>query len=379
MQSKISVLQVIPQLDVSGASQGCIDVANYLEENHHNSVVMTHSGKREKDIKKKGTKVILSPVHSKNPLVILLNIFRILKAVNDHSIDIIHVRSRAPAWSCYFASKIAGKKLVSTFHGTYNFNNFIKKFYNSIMLRTDGTIAISHFIENEIKDKYPPLTKNLKVIPRGIDTTVFNPKNISQDRMDQIMKKYLLESDSIKLLLPGRFSNWKGHVILVQAVAEVIQKIKTKVEVMFVGPDENSSIKQSIINKIESLNLGNFFHFLGSTDEMASIYAISDIVVSSSTDPEAFGRIAVESQAMGKFVVASNHGGSTETVINNETGFLYPPQDYQELANMIIKAIDQKKYNSSEVSKAGIKNVVDNYSVESMCKQTLEFYKKILS
>ena len=150
MQSKISVLQVIPQLDVSGASQGCIDIANYLIENNHNCIVMTHSGIRVEDAKKKGIRVIISPVHSKNPITIFFNIFRLLKIVRKYQIDIIHVRSRAPAWSCFFASKFSGKKFISTFHGTYNFNNIIKKFYNSIMLRTDGTIAISEFIESQI-------------------------------------------------------------------------------------------------------------------------------------------------------------------------------------------------------------------------------------
>ena len=379
MQSKISVLQVIPQLDVSGASQGCIDVANYLIKNHHNCVVMTHSGKRVKNAKNKDIKVIISPVHSKNPITIFFNIFRLLQVIRDYNIDIIHVRSRAPAWSCFFASKISSKKFISTFHGTYNYNNFIKKFYNSIMLRTDGTIAISCFIEDQIKSQYSQTPKNLQVIYRGIDSKIFNSNNVNPERIKQIKNQHSLESDSIKILLPGRITGWKGHLILVQAIAEVIKNIKNNIEVLFVGPDENSSLKEHLKDQIQNLNMSNIFHFMGSSDEMANIYALSDIVVSSSTDPEAFGRIAVEAQSMGKFVVASNHGGSVETVIDNETGYLYPPHDHKELAGMIIKAIDQNKYNSLEVREAGIKNVRENYSIDSMCKETLEFYKKILT
>ncbi|SVA66581.1 uncharacterized protein METZ01_LOCUS119435 [marine metagenome] len=378
MQSKISVLQVIPQLDVSGASQGCIDVANYLIENHHNCVVMTHSGKRVKNAKNKDIKVIISPVHSKNPITIFFNIFRLLQVIRDYNIDIIHVRSRAPAWSCFFASKISSKKFISTFHGTYNYNNFIKKFYNSIMLRTDGTIAISCFIEDQIKSQYSQTPKNLQVIYRGIDSKIFNSNNVNPERIKQIKNQHSLESDSIKILLPGRITGWKGHLILVQAIAEVIKNIKNNIEVLFVGPDENSSLKEHLKDHIQNLNMSNIFHFMGSSDEMANIYALSDIVVSSSTDPEAFGRIAVEAQSMGKFVVASNHGGSTETVINNETGYLYSPNDHKDLADMIIKAIDQNKYNSKKVLEAGVKNARENYSVERMCKETLEFYKKIL-
>ena len=378
MQSKLSVLQVIPQLDVSGASQGCIDVANYLIENHHNCVVMTHSGKRVEDAKNKDISVIISPVHSKNPITIFSNIFRLLKVIRDYHIDIIHVRSRAPAWSCLFASKVSGKKFISTFHGTYNFNNFIKKFYNSIMLKADGTIAISSFIEDQIKSQYSKAPKNLKVIYRGIDSKIFNSNNVNPERIEQIKNQYSLEPDSIKILLPGRLTGWKGHSILVQAIAEVIKSIKNKIEVLFVGPDENISLKKHLKDQIQNLNMSNIFHFMGSSDEMANIYALSDIVVSSSTDPEAFGRIAVEAQSMGKFVVASNHGGSTETVINNETGYLYSPNDHKDLADMIIKAIDQNKYNSKKVLEASVKNARENYSVERMCKETLEFYKKIL-
>lgn len=378
MQSKISVLQVIPQLDVSGASQGCIDIANYLIENNHNCIVMTHSGIRVEDTKKKGIRVIISPVHSKNPITIFLNIFRLLKIVRKYQIDIIHVRSRAPAWSCFFASKFSGKKFISTFHGTYNFNNIMKKFYNSIMLRTDGTIAISEFIENQIKNQYSITPKYLKVIYRGINTKIFNSNNVNSERIEQLKKQYSLGSDSIKILLPGRLTGWKGHSVLVKAIAQVIKSVQNKIEVLFVGPDENLALKKRLKDQIESLNMTEIFHFIGSSDEMANIYALSDIVISSSTDPEAFGRIAVEAQSMGKFVIASNHGGSVETVIDNETGYLYSPQNHEELADRIIKSIEQHKYSSSNVSEACIKNVKENYTVESMCKETFEFYKTII-
>tara|TARA_Y100001970_G_scaffold190839_2_gene232108 strand:+ start:1582 stop:2721 length:1140 start_codon:yes stop_codon:yes gene_type:complete len=379
MQSKISVLQVIPQLDVSGASQGCIDIANYLIENNHNCIVMTHSGIRVEDTKNKGIRVIISPVHSKNPITIFLNIFRLLKIVRKYQIDIIHVRSRAPAWSCFFASKFSGKKFISTFHGTYNFNNIMKKFYNSIMLRTDGTIAISEFIENQIKNQYSITPKYLKVIYRGINTKIFNSNNVNSERIEQLKKQYSLGSDSIKILLPGRLTGWKGHSVLVKAIAQVIKSVQNKIEVLFVGPDENLALKKRLKDQIESLNMTEIFHFIGSSDEMANIYALSDIVISSSTDPEAFGRIVVEAQSMGKFVIASNHGGSVETVIDNETGYLYSPQNHEELADRIIKSIEQHKYSSSNVSEACIKNVKENYTVESMCKETFEFYKTIIS
>jgi len=378
MQSKISVLQVIPQLDVSGASQGCIDVANYLIHNNHNCVITTHSGTRLEDARNKGIEVIISPVHSKNPITIFYNIFRLLKIIRKKKIDIIHARSRAPAWSCFFASKLSGKKFVSTFHGTYNFNNFIKKFYNSIMLRTDGTIAISRFIENQIKEQYTIRPNYLKVIYRGIDTNIFNSDNANLQRIKQIEKQYFLESESIKILLPGRITGWKGHATLIQAIADVIKNIQNKIEVIFVGPVDNLYLKKVLKDQIFDLDMANMFHFIGSSNEMENMYALSDIVISSSTDPEAFGRIAVEGQAMGKFVIASNHGGSKETIINNQTGYLYSPTNYKELSQMIIKAITENKHTSEEVSKLSKNNVRENYSLEQMCVETLKFYKTIL-
>ena len=246
------------------------------------------------------------------------------------------------------------------------------------MLRTDGTIAISGFIENQIKNQYSITPKYLKVIYRGINTKIFNSNNVNSERLEELKKQYSLESDSIKILLPGRLTGWKGHSVLVQAVAKVIKSVQNKIEVLFVGPDDNLGLKKRLKDQIEDLNMTELFHFIGSSDEMTNIYALSDIVVSSSTDPEAFGRIAVEAQSMGKFVIASNHGGSVETVIDNETGYLYLPHSHEELADRIIKSIEQNTYNSSDVSEAGIKNVKENYTVDGMCKETLEFYKRII-
>ncbi len=246
------------------------------------------------------------------------------------------------------------------------------------MLRTDGTIAISKFIENQIKSQYSVAPKNLQVIYRGINTKIFNSNNVNSERIEQIKEQYSLESDSIKILLPGRLTEWKGHSVLVQAIAKVIKSVQSKIEVLFVGPDENMGLKKKLKDQIENLNMTNIFHFIGSSDEMTNIYGLSDIVISSSTDPEAFGRIAVEAQSMGKFVIASNHGGSTETIIDNETGYLYSPQDHNELAERIVKSIDQHKYKSSNIREAGLNNVKKNYTVEGMCKETLEFYKKII-
>ena len=167
MKEKLRVLQVIPKLNISGAEQGCFDVANFLVKNNLLSYIATSSGYRIEQLEKNGSTVIKIPVHSKNPFTIILNIFKISAIIRKHKINLIHARSRAPAWSSYFAAKLTNIKFVTTFHGTYNFNNFIKKFYNSIMLRSDHVIAISEFIFSEIKNKYAFVNKNISVVARG--------------------------------------------------------------------------------------------------------------------------------------------------------------------------------------------------------------------
>tara|TARA_B110001454_G_C12721656_1_gene434958 strand:+ start:4069 stop:5211 length:1143 start_codon:yes stop_codon:yes gene_type:complete len=379
MQSKISVLQVIPQLDVSGASQGCADIAEALIRNSYLSYIATASGVKIDQVKKQGTKVIILPVNSKNPITIIFNIFRLSKIIRDNKINIVHVRSRAPAWSSYLACKITNVKFISTFHGTYNFNNFLKKFYNSIMLRTDGTIAISKFINNHIHQNYSTKPLRLKTIARGIDINFFNPKLISQSEIHKALDELNLKKESIKILLPGRLTRWKGHSILIKAIANLLKSHQFDIQVLFFGPEDNQKLKNETVKEIHSYNLENIVKFYGPSKQMNLIYGLSDIVISSSTDPEAFGRISIEAQAMGKYIIASNHGGSQETVIEGKTGSLYSPLSHKELSATILDVIKNLKYKSDSVFDSAIDNVAKNYTKESMCKNTLNFYEEILN
>ncbi len=378
MQSKICVLQVIPNLDVSGASQGCVDVANYLTEKNYNSYIATNSGQNIKKVNEHETKVIKVPVHSKNPLIIILNIFRLARIIKLFGINILHVRSRAPAWSSYFACLMTHTKYVSTFHGTYNFNNFLKKYYNSIMLMTDGTIAISKFIYDEIKTKYQKMPRVIKIIPRGIDLEFFNVASINQQIKNDILKEFKINKDAIKIMLPGRMTEWKGHLILLKAFEQVSQQTDKKLELLLVGPEDNTSLKNRLTSFVHEKDIEGNVHFISERNDINNFYSIADIVVSPSTDPEAFGRISVEAQAMGKFVIASNHGGSTETIINNETGYLFNNADENDLSAKILKAINEDKHSSEIVREACIVNARNNYSDKKMCDLTLNFYNEII-
>ena len=378
MQEKLNILQVIPTLNISGAEQGCFDVANYLTKNGFTSNVVTSSGYRIDQLKKNGSIVKKIPVHSKNPVTIIFNIFRILKIVKKNNINIIHARSRAPAWSCYFVAKIAKIKFITTFHGTYNFNNKIKKFYNSIMLRSDYVIAISEFIYNEIKTKYAYSKKNISVISRGIDIKYLDPSKIDYKKVNNFLKDLNLENNSIKLVLPGRVSGWKGHKIAIEAMTYLRQKSSKDFVLLLVGPTDNLKLKNNLLRKINELKLENIVKFIGPSKEMDLVYSTADIVLSCSTDPEAFGRIPVEAQAMGKVIIASNHGGHRETIIDGLSGFLYPPLNPIELANSIIKAISNEIYLDEQYKIKRRQIILDNFTDLNMCQKTLEVYNKVL-
>ena len=378
MQEKPIILQVIPTLNISGAEQGCFDVANYLTKNGFTSNIVTSSGYRINQLEKNGSIVYKIPVHSKNPVTMIINIFRILKIVKNNNINIIHARSRAPAWSCYFVAKIAKIKFITTFHGTYNFNNKIKKFYNSIMIRSDYVIAISEFIYNEIKSKYAYSKENLSVISRGIDIEYLDPLKTDYKKVEKFINDHDIKNDSIKLVLPGRVSGWKGHNVAIEAMGHLRDKSSNDFELIFVGPTDNLKLKNSLLRKIDELKLENCVKFVGPSKEMNLVYSLADIVLSCSTDPEAFGRIPVEAQAMGKVIIASNHGGHTETIINGLSGFLYSPLNSEELANLIIKAISSEIYLDKQFKIKRRQIMLDNFTDLNMCKKTLEVYSKVL-
>ena len=376
MQSKIAVLQVIPNLDVSGASQGCIDIANHLEHENLVSIIVCNGGVNK--YKLSNTECIFKMnVHSKNPIRILFNAIAISRIIKKNNISILHARSRAPAWSCLLASKICNVKFVTTFHGTYNFNNPIKKFYNSVMLRTHGTIAISDYINSEVIRYYknkPPL---VTVIKRGIDLNFFNYEKDYRNEIKAIYQQFDIKNDDIKILLPGRITGWKGHLLTLKAIKKLNNSYQN-IKLIFAGPDENIRLKNDLLNFIEEHKIQNKVIFTGSRQDINTFYALADLVITASTDPEAFGRVAIEAQAMGKFIIASNHGGSKETVIENETGYLFVSNDAEDLTKKLKRSIDSEVYKQPEIIKSCINHIKENFTKTQMCSETLQFYKTVL-
>ncbi|MDA9933912.1 glycosyltransferase family 4 protein [Candidatus Pelagibacter sp.] len=384
MSSNLKVLQVIPKLGYGGAETGCYDIAHYLPENNCRSYIVTSGGELLKFIDKKKVKIIKLPVHSKNPLIIFINFLALIFIILINNISIVHARSRAPAWSCLIAAKITGRKFVTTFHGTYNFNSKIKKFYNSVMVRSDLIIAGSNFIFSHIKEnytKYLNAKKKLLVIFRGINVDYFDPTTKLDSDEKKLLKKWEIEKDKKIILLPGRLTGWKGQEVFIEAINLV--NIELGYEAFYaviLGSDQGRDLyKKKLIRLTEQYRLINQVKFIDHCKDMALAYKVSDIVVSASIEPEAFGRVAVEAQSMEKPIIASNIGGSNETVIDEKTGFLFESNNAKSLSQKILKILSMDEASLNSIGREGRKNIIQKFNVEKMCFSTYSEYKRILN
>ena len=384
MKKKIKVLQVIPKLGYGGAETGCYDLAHFLPEQGCKSFIVTSGGVLLKFIKKEKVKVFRLPVQSKNPILILFNAIIISLIILIYNINIIHARSRAPAWSCLIATKITSRKFVTTFHGTYNFSNRFKKFYNSVMVRSHLIIAGSNFIFSHINENYGDFFLNRKrkllVIFRGINANYFNPQKISLSKIEKFSKKNSIDRDKFIILLPGRLSFWKGQKIFIEALKLLSEQNNNQpFEGIIIGGDQGKSVyKKQLIALVERYRLKKIIKFIDHCDEMPVAYKIANLVCSCSSEPEAFGRISVEAQSMGIPIIASDIGASTETIVKDKTGFLFKSGDSNALTNAIIMVM-QKDYNSlKSIGFEGRKNILKKFDVDKMCHTTFTEYKKLI-
>ena len=384
MSSKIKILQVIPRLGYGGAETGCYDLAHYLSENGCSSYIVTSGGELIKYIDKKKVKLIRLPVQSKNPLLILINSLILILVILFFNISIVHARSRAPAWSCLFATKITRRKFVTTFHGTYNFKNSLKKYYNSVMLKSDLIIAGSNFIFSHINEnysKYLDLNKKFLVIFRGINTEYFNPNKIHQSDEKKLISQWNINKEKPLILLPGRLTSWKGQEMFIEALNLVNKEMPDQpFSAVILGSDQGRKVyKKKLVRLVEQYRLNNQVQFFDKCELMPLAYKISDIIVSASIEPEAFGRVSVEAQSMEKPIIASNIGGSNETIVNDKTGFLFEAGKPEELSKKIIHALNLDESTLKFIGIEGRKNVIKKFNIEKMCFSTYSEYKKLIN
>ena len=384
MSSELKVLQVIPKLGYGGAETGCYDLAHYLPENNCISYIVTSGGELLKFIDKKKVKVIKLPVHSKNPFLMLFNSIALIFIILLNNISIVHARSRAPAWSCLFATKITRRKFVTTFHGTYNFKNSIKKFYNSVMVRSDLIIAGSNFIFSHIDknySKYLDIKKKFLVIFRGINVDYFELSTILDSEENRLISDWEVDRNKKTILMPGRLTAWKGQETFIEALNLVNKELGYEsFNAIILGSDQGRDIYTKKIKRLaEQYRLTSQLKFIEHCKNMPLAYKISDIVVSASVEPEAFGRVAVEAQSMEKPIIASDIGGSNETIIDNVTGFLFQSGNAEALSKKIIEVLQLDESRLKSIGIEGRKNIIKKFNVEKMCFSTYSEYKKLLN
>jgi glycosyltransferase involved in cell wall biosynthesis len=345
-----TILQILPALEQGGVERGTIEIDNALVDAGWKSIVVSAGGRLVKQLKGKHLQL---PLDTKNPAKMFLNSHFLKFVIKENKVDIVHARSRAPAWSAYWAAKSTKAHFLTTFHGTYGLSNNLKKKYNSVMTKGEKIIAVSDFIKNHITEYYQVNPDKIITIPRGADLNLFKP--------DIEPVKVGLPSGKI-VILPGRITRWKGHHVFIEAMRGV------NATGVIVGDVENAEYMREL-----EKTLPDNIIILPGTPDIAPVLANADIIVSASIKPEAFGRIAIEAQAMGKPIVATNIGGTLETVINGKTGLLVPPND----AAAMRAAIEQILNSEQDWKNACLANA-QNFSSAKMCENTLNLYKQIL-
>ncbi len=371
-----TVLQILPALISGGVERGTVDTAAYLRSQGWNAIVVSAGGPMVHELDRCGAKHIALPVDRKNPITILRNARKLQKIIRDHNVDLIHARSRAPAWCALRAAEKTGIPLVTSFHGTYGFKGKIKRWYNSVMTRGRRVIAVSHFIENHIAANYNIPADKIDVVPRGIDLARHDPSHVNRDRMIKLASEWNIPDDRSIIMLPARISHWKGQRELLQALSKLPNK---NFYCLLVGSDHgHESYRMEIEKLVTELNLEGSVKWVGECKDMPAAYLLADVVVSASQQPEAFGRVVVEAQAMGRPVVATNHGGSAETIIDGKTGFLCRPNDADSLAKTIAKVLGLNAQARERLGMDAMQHVRANYGKEKMCAGEFATYIKVI-
>ena len=370
------VMQVVPALETGGVERGTVDVAAALTEAGWRSLVVSSGGRMVREILRVGAEHIELPVHSKNPMVMRGNAKRLSALIREKGVDIVHARSRAPEWSARRAARRAGIRFVTTFHAPYNLGLPLKWLYNSVMADGDRIIAISSFIARHALDTYKVDPERIRVIHRGIDIDKFDPANVSAERIVKLSMDWRLEDGVPTVMLPGRLTRWKGQPVLIEAIAKLERR---DIRCLLVGSDQGrTGYSRELAGLIAKHNLESVVHLVGDCNDMPAALMLADIVVSASTDPEAFGRVIVEAQAMGRLLIAANHGASKELVLPNETGWLVPPNDSEALADALREALVLDVQARETWARRAITRAQEQFTKQNMCAATLGVYRELL-
>jgi glycosyltransferase involved in cell wall biosynthesis len=369
------VLQVLPCLVSGGVERGTVELAGALVEAGWTSYVASGGGRLEREIARAGGKHLTLPLASKNPLVMRRNAVELTRLIRRLGIDVVHARSRAPAWSACAAARATGRCFVTTFHNVYGARTALKRRYNSVMARGDRVIAISDFVADHAAHVYGVGHDRLRTIPRGVDLQVFDANRVGAQRIVNLARQWRLPDGMPVVMLPGRLTRWKGGLDFIAAIATLGRR---DICCVLVGSEQRHGFRRELEAAIRDNGLAGVFRIVDECRDMPAAYMLTDVVVSASRDPEGFGRIIVEAQAMGRPVVATDHGGARETIVPGATGWLAPPRDPAAIAAAIGEALALAAHERRQLAERSIAHIAARYTSEAMCARTIRVYEELL-
>lgn len=372
----MTVLQLTPALDQGGVERGTIDVARAIAAAGGRALVASRGGRLAPRLERAGGRLITLDVGAKSPLAILANARALARTVREEGVDLIHARSRAPAWAGLRAARMTGTPFVTTYHGVHSEGLPGKRLYNSVMARGRIVIAVSHHVAEVIAARHA-FARDVRVIHRGVDMAAFDPAAVSHQRIAQLVQRWGLEENPRPIIaMPGRLTRWKGQGVLIEA-ARLLRERRGAEDFLclMIGDDIDSPYGRELAANIEAAGLAQVARLGGGCDDMAAALKLSAAGVSASTQPEAFGRVAAEVQAMGRPIIATDHGGARETVAHGETGWLIPPDDPDALAQAMHAALSLPPDAAAAMGAAGRARVEAHFSLDAMLDATLAVYR----
>ncbi len=368
------ILQVIPALESGGVERCVLEISDYLISEGHDVFVMSKGGWMKMLLNKKCAHIDCK-IGSKNIFKIIKNARFIKKFCEDNKIDLVHVHSRAPAWACYLAWKRSNFKLVTTVHGAYSTKGIFKKWYNSVMLRSDCVIAVSDFIKNYIAQEYNCNMQNVHVVPRGVDLNLFCPGKVSNERVAKMANDLQIMYDKYIITVPARITEIKGHEYLLEAVAMIKSK---NYMCLFVGDWHGKlKYKTKLEAKIKTLNLEANVRFTGGVKDMSALYLLSDLVILPSIKPESFGKVIIEAGAMGCVILSTNIGTPKDNIFEGVNGFLVPPKNAMAMSTKILEIMQSERHKDAEYKAHTSAYFRDKFNVMVTCKAECGMYQRL--
>lgn len=378
--ARVAILQVIPALEAGGAERTSIDIAAALAREGFLPLVASQGGRLEQELQATGGEMLHLETATKAPQRIVANAFALRRIIINRNVKLVHARSRAPAWSALLAARMARVPFVTTYHGIYNATNSLKHTYNSVMVRSDAVIANSEWTAAHIRRTYQHIPKHLEIIPRGVDLMVFDPAGIAPDKISTLRAQWNAAPADLVLLLPGRLTRWKGQLVLIEALGEMKRSGTIgNIRAVLAGDAQGrNTYEEELRNAIATLGLEDTVFIAGHVGDMATAYMAADIVISASTEPEGFGRVAAEAGAMARPVIATDHGGARETILPDLSGLLTPPRDAGALRAAILWMAAMGAEARAKMGRRARVHVTAHFTKEKMCADTIALYRKLI-